>query len=481
VPIFSTVLPPLVDYPNHMARMHLLTEGGNAYYAVRWAPLPDLAVDLIVPALARAMPLALAGKLFLVITFALIAGGTLWLNRVAGRCWHVWPLLAFLLLYNRSFLWGFLNYLFGLGLAVCGLALWLVLEDRPVWLRVVASSTAALACFFSHVAAFGVYALVVFGVEIGPALGELRSGRYRALGRRVAIAAPQIAIPASLLLWVVPAEPSGQIVYGQIWRKADMLFSVFDNYSRPFDIACFALFLLLVGGLAWRRQLACHPRLGGAALMILAAYLVLPNQIFSGSGLDHRLPPALFLVLIAATTPRLGDRRFGAAIAVVVIAVFAVRTAVIETVWLRADAVYADDIAAIDRLPQGAKLAVAYPARAVNAGGIPQLHAATLAAWRREAFVPTLFAFPTQQPIALRAPYEALAAATSPTELWSAFVDGDAAARIRIAPLLQNYDFIVFADRDAVVLPEYRCLRALPSPSNFRLYALEHAASCAEP
>jgi hypothetical protein len=33
-PVFSTVLPPLVDYPNHLTRMHLLAEGGDAFYSV---------------------------------------------------------------------------------------------------------------------------------------------------------------------------------------------------------------------------------------------------------------------------------------------------------------------------------------------------------------------------------------------------------------------------------------------------------------
>ena len=68
VPIFSTVLPPLADYPNHLARFYLLAQGGNEYYAVRWAPLPNLAGDVIVPALAHAMPLGLAAKVFLVTT-----------------------------------------------------------------------------------------------------------------------------------------------------------------------------------------------------------------------------------------------------------------------------------------------------------------------------------------------------------------------------------------------------------------------------
>jgi hypothetical protein len=117
VPLFSTVLPPLFDYPNHLARLYLLMEGGNAFYAVRWEPLPNLAQDLIVPPLAGLMPLDLAAKLFLVMVFGLIAGGAIWLNRVATGAWRFWPLLAFLLLYNRIFLWGFVNYLFGIGVA----------------------------------------------------------------------------------------------------------------------------------------------------------------------------------------------------------------------------------------------------------------------------------------------------------------------------------------------------------------------------
>jgi len=43
------------------------------------------------PVLARAMPLAIAGKLFLTLSFALIAGGTLGLNRIATGRWRLWP------------------------------------------------------------------------------------------------------------------------------------------------------------------------------------------------------------------------------------------------------------------------------------------------------------------------------------------------------------------------------------------------------
>jgi hypothetical protein len=476
-PLFSTVLPPLVDYPNHLARLQLIASGGNAFYAVRWAPLPDLAADLVVPALARAMPLELAGKLFLALSFALLAGGTLWLNRVISGRWRWWPLLAFALLYNRSFLWGFINYLFGLGVALCGVALWLALDERR-WLRVPISAAVALACFFSHIAAFGIYALAVAGVELPPVLSLVRARRFGGAAERIALAGIQFVAPAIIVFGFEPAAPSGPLGFA-FWRKFDLLFSVFDNYSRPFDIACFVLFLGLIGALAWRRHLAIAPRLGMAVAIVAAAYLLLPNQIFSGSGADHRVPVALFLLLIAATAPAAALRRRTAlTVGLAAAAIFGARMAAIEAVWLKSDTLYTADIMVIDSLPRGAKLAVAFPPREIGAGGIPQLHVATLAAARRAAFVPTVFAYATQQPLALRPPYDALAAATSPALLWAGFVDAAAAAQAQAALALRDYDFVVFAGRDPFTVAARPCLEKLPSPQWFQLFALRHDQAC---
>jgi hypothetical protein len=474
-PLFSTVLPPLVDYPNHLARLQLIAAGGDEFYAVRWALLPDLAADLAVPVLALKMPLELAGKVFLVLSFALLAGGALWLNRIASGRWRWWPLLAFALLYNRSFLWGFINYLFGLGFALCGLALWLALDERR-WLRAPVSAAVALACFFSHFAAFGIYTLTIAGVELPPVLSLLRTRHYSTAAERVAVAAAQFIVPAIVFIGFAPHANDGAISFA-FWRKFDLLFSVFDNYSRPFDILCFVLFIGLIGTLAWRRYLSIAPRLGVALALVAAAYILLPNQVFSGSGADHRVAVALFLLLIATIWPsRSPPRRVALALGMAAGLIFAARMAVIETMWLRSDAIYAADIAAIDTLPRGAKLAVAFPAREVSAGGIPQLHVATLAAARRGAFVPTVFAYATQQPLVLRPPYATLAAATSPVQLWAACIDDGAAAQS--SAMVQGYDFIVFADRDPFTVAVRPCFERLPSPPIFQLFALRHDQNC---
>lgn len=478
-PVFSTVLPPLLDYPNHLARMHLLAEGGDAFYCVRWAALPNLAEDLIVPPLARVIPLEIAAKLFLVMIFALLAGGVVWLNRVAAGRWRLWPLLAFLLLYNRIFLWGFLNYLFGIGIALCGAALWLALEKTRAWLQILLSSLVALACFISHIAAFGFYALVILGIEAAPAAAELRTRQWPALGRRAAIAAAQFAAPLVLFFSGLRGA-EGNISYPAIWRKADLLFSVFDNYDRAFDLVSFGAFLALLAWLACVRRLGLVSRLGWATGFVFVAYLLLPSQIFGGSGTDHRLPTALFLLLIAATAPRFPGRRVAAAVGVSAALLLVVRLGVIERVWQQADRIYSADLVGIDALPRGAKLAIAHPADLFHVAPVPEVHLAALAISRREAFVPTLFAIPGQQPIVLKPDLAGSAAAAQPQRLWQVLV-GSETDNDHLPAELGRYDFIAVTDRRPIPQLWNRCLAPFFVQPTFQIYEIIHDRGCIDP
>jgi hypothetical protein len=479
VPLFSTVLPPLFDYPNHLARLHLLLEGGNAFYAVRWGPLPNLAQDLIVPPLTGVIPLDLASKLFLVMVFGLITGGATWLNRVATGAWRVWPLLSFLLLYNRIFLWGFVNYLFGIGVALGGMALWLALEPRRSWVRVLASSIVALLCYFSHIAALGFYALVILGLEARPAITELRARQWAVLGRRIGTVGMQFVLPAVLFLPYWHGAATGGVSYADFWRKADLVFSVFDNYDRVFDIACFALFLSLLGWLIWTRRLSLVPRLGWAICIVFTSYILMPSQMYGGSGVDHRLPIAWFLLLIASSAPRFPSRRVATAVAIVAGSMLVIRLVVIEHVWRRADEIYSADLIGIDALPRGIKLAVAIPPDGIHLVSVPEVHLPVLAISRREAFVPTLFAYPGQQPIALQPSYAALADAAPPQLFWTDLTGDDTAEITQLLPVLQQYDYVVLTGGGPVDVPPNRCLAKFYRQPSFQIFAVLHDPGCA--
>ena len=187
--------------------------------------------------------------------------------------------------------------------------------------------------------------------------------------------------------------------------------------------------------------------------------------------------PAIFLLLVSASAPVL-PRRADLAIGLAIAAIFLLRMAAIERVWLEASRLYSADLAALDLLPEHAKLAVAFLPRDIHAEAIPELHVATLAAARREAFVPTVFAYASQQPLAVRPPYDALAGATSPNWIWDGFVEGDATKREAAAAVLKDYDFVVFADRDPFKVPANACLSPLPSPPRFQLFRLTHDKGC---
>ncbi len=467
---------PIQDYPNHLARMHiLLNHDASAalerFYEIHWAPLPNLALDLIVPELGRAMPLDWAGRAFIAMGFALTAGGAVLLHAALFQRLALWPLLAFLFLYDRLLLLGVLNYLFGLGLALVGFAAWLALHQRPTLPRIVVSSLFATVVYLAHLFAFAIYGLLVLGYELGQLLRRREDGASRAT-RALAIAAAQAVVP--LVLFFSAPHAGGEIFFGNQLRKLYLLFSVFDDYSRPFDIASF---VLVFGAylVAWRQGLLrIAPAMVGPLLALAVAYLLAPNMVMTAASVDRRLPIAFVLVLIAATRPteHASERlRLFAFIAAALL--FVGRMTVVMQNWRQSDRLYAQVLPAFDTIPAGSRIAVAYPPSAVNlrTGATPILHVPTYAVIARDAFVPSLFAMRTQQPVRFAAGYEELAAAASPRQLWETLVLGAPAPPL-LASALEQFDFVCLVDHDPFVLAQTAGLEPVWERPSFKLYRL---------
>ncbi len=475
LPVLSCDTLPLFDYPNHLARMHILVAIAHSaplqrYYEIVWRPLPNLAMDLTVPPLARLMPLAWAGKVFVLLTLFLLAGGAAALNRVLFGRWSAWSCLAFLLLYSRTLLWGFLNYLFGLGLGLFALALWIALARRGAAVRIAVGAVLALMLFFAHLLACGLYGVLVAGHAAGVAWGR-RALPRQALSELLIAGLPFAPVLAILVL-VTPGSAGGTVAYGSMLRKIDLLFSVFDNYNRPFDVICFVLVVLALLLAFWRRWMRLAPSMTAPLALLGLAYLAMPSQLATASGADHRMPVMMGLVLLAssrwtAPSPRGGRLFLGAALLL-----FLLRLGVVAFHWQASDRVYAELLPALDRLPPGSRLAVAYPPDALNSQPTPLVHFPALAVVRRDAFVPTLFAFPTQQPLALRPAWRSLRDRLPPDRLWSAFIAGgpplDGAERAALA----GYDHVVFVGRAPFLAPSAPPLLPVFAAPRFALFAV---------
>src|SRR5689334_23138024 len=171
IPIATHSLPPLSDYINHLARTHVIDAIGtdsnlSRYYTIEWQIIPNLMIDLIVPALHRFMSVYLAGQIFTIIAFVLIGSGTLAFGRALNGHWSPVPLIALPLLYNGVLLVGVMNYIFGIGLALWALASWIMLREQAWPWRLAASTLFAIVLFVCHLFAAGVYGLGLLALEL---------------------------------------------------------------------------------------------------------------------------------------------------------------------------------------------------------------------------------------------------------------------------------------------------------------------------
>ncbi|HKT34034.1 MAG TPA: hypothetical protein VJR03_04330 [Nitrospira sp.] len=395
-PIFLASIPPLADYPNHLARVYILDNLGRVpelalYYRDVSAAQPNLTFDCIVSWLARIMSLEMAGKVFLALTITAMVAGVVALHRALHARTSLWPLLSLFFVYNRLFLWGFVGYLFALGIAIAAFAGWVALHRRPVIRMVMATGLATL-LYLGHLYAFGVYVLCIVGYEFTVLWDGRRPTVQAVFG---AVAATVQFVPALyLFLFVSPtSDAAGETHWGSLWRKLEAPANLLFNYHLAFDLACLAILasVVLVGLV--RRHLVVNRLMIGPLVLLFTAFVLMPDQFFSSYGADKRLPIAIALVAIAASEWR--SWKWYRLIAVSLSAVFLLRMALIAAVWIEANATYSDYMTAIERVPYGAKLMVivAHPSQR-SLPPIPVFEIANMAIIYRHAFVPSLFAFP---------------------------------------------------------------------------------------
>src|SRR5580700_11877844 len=90
-PLFLVEIPPVLDYPNHMARIYVLAHAAtdpvlSKMYAQHWAIIPDLAIDIITPWTLSFLPLHVAGRLVLALALLLpVLGAAVYSRVLFGR------------------------------------------------------------------------------------------------------------------------------------------------------------------------------------------------------------------------------------------------------------------------------------------------------------------------------------------------------------------------------------------------------------
>jgi hypothetical protein len=507
-PLLWASVPPLVDYPNHLARMWILVHRTEIPqlardYVVHWRILPDLAMDFVVPALSMAMPVELAGRVFIALTMLGLIAGTATLHRVLHGRFSVWPVWSVLFIYNAVLFWGFLGCLFAIAVYLFTFSGWIATREWRMVPRILLFSAAGALLFLLHLFAFGLYGLSVSSYELGCRL----AGRRLPLKSLAWCAVISLQFVPGLVLWYMSLGDvaSAYTTYGGLANKVYALFAPVDfGFSAaPLDRGIWlgvSVFLLLA---ARRAALTLVPvmRLPLAAMLVAA---VLMPYYANGSALaDIRLPVTLPFVILASTQFAVSQKGLARLLGGTGLVFFGLRIWTVSESWKDYDSWFNEFRAASAVIAPGARLLIVQakiPQDNAIAGhqrrlpGVPAAlatlqpavfwHMGALAVIDRSAFFPYLFTQATPLDVASRNRdvSQSLGGAVTPEDL-AMSVDPrsakslDAVRDIFGQPLYwrdwqETFDYALWIDVGAKPEPRLTQLRPLASGGVFEIYQI---------
>ena len=474
-PLFLAAIPPLTDYPNHLARAYVLADGAQdptlaQIYAARWRVIPNLALDLVMAPLLRILPLYMAGRVVLAGALLLPMLAVALYNRALFRRVTVWPLVSALVAYNGAFLLGLVNFLFAVSAAFATAALWIAWRERAPRITVIMAALGAVVVFFCHLTGLPVLLVLIGAYECDRWL-VVNEGPVELVRTRVM---PMIGVflPCVVLYRLSPTAAASGATERISWLvKPYLLLASVINYGVFLDVVS-GCFLLLLLGVALKQGWLIMPRVTRIAVATMAALVLLaPFRVKGGAYLDFRFAVVLALILIAGIGQTAALGRRAPAVLLCVVGLFAIRYAVLVGAWRHQDADLAAIRQAVQAVPAASRVLIvtadqadapdywAGAPRNRTLGGIVPAneHMAAVALIERKAFFQTFFADPTQQPVAVLPPYRASA---SPTASWgapsySALGQADLGPWLRAAhPYLvgwwKRFDYVLVLNAEAV-------------------------------
>ncbi|HEY0222878.1 MAG TPA: hypothetical protein VGC38_00010 [Pseudolabrys sp.] len=485
-PVLLTPIPAMVDYPNHLARMYLIARDGtpdaNPFYQIVWALYPNLAMDLIIPQIARAIGVEQAARLFLLVSQVLIVSGAMAIERVVKGRVQIAGFVALMFLYCLPFAWGFLNFEFALGVALWGVAAMLRVQERGWLTRFGVNLFFVVALFAAHFFALGIY-----GATLG--FYELWRAWSRKAVAQAALRLALLAVPVVAMLAIMQLAGGGVGGEGTSWffaYKPLWLFRIMSGYSLTVSSACVVLLLGFIYVAAKQGLLKFAP--GGLWLAIGFGilYCAMPSRLFDTSFVDFRILAAAALILPAFCTPTLPTARWKLAALACAGVITLANLAVVGFVWRSYRADYAAMIRSFGKIERGSSVLTGDS----GPGDDPPFHdlteypiyyAPTLAAHYANAFVPGLFTAAGKQPVRVGPIAERLAipyGGPVPVAILAGIAAGKTGAGVPayIKSWPQDYDYLyVLGPRIPNPMPDL--LEELDRAVRFTLYRIRRKSS----
>jgi len=434
-PLTLVDVPPVLDYPNHLARYFVLTNSDDVIlskmYQPHWTILPNLGMDVLGVLVLHIADVHVGGRILLGLSLLAPVFGVVIYHRVVFRRYSYWPLASGLIAYNGIFFLGLMNFLLSLGLALIGGAAWIALHRSGYfWVRMAVGAFATVVIFFSHIFGVMLFALLIGGDEI-EYFRKIRPPGTAPVGQLLSAAiATFVALTPAFALYLSSPLDDAAAALGD-WYGIPKLWRILTPFmTTNADLTILTAFMVFVALTLGRRKLAFAPGIPLIVGVLFIAFIVAPFSIKSGTLIAERFALMMGLLVLDSIQPCLSSRDAaftGSALAVLIF----VRSIYVGTTWIDHRRDLADVRAAIAHVQPGSRVLVARgqpgyltdvlpPERALP--GVYRLdgNVAALLVIERKAFWPLLFADPIQQPLVVKPPFDRIAHPLAEPVEWKA-------------------------------------------------------------
>lgn len=409
LPLFYTLVPPLEDYPNHLARMFALSnlpvnEALARFYEAHWAPIPNLIMDLVVPPLVPFFGVYTAGRIFIGLTLLLMLLGPMMLHRALYGRWSAWPLVGGLFVYNGFLFVGLMNYLFGVGVAVFGLGTWVMLVRKPIVMRALVSFAFCGILYVCHLSALGLYGLGIASFELWRLWSE-KPWRLKAF----AASAAALGVPFLPFLYLLRESPTWGLSREIVWEAQGKFDAVTQFFSVYSDLTDMPLLILMGAALYYavhRSLIRIHPAGIVVAVVLSLAFFAMPRVAFGSWMADQRLVVGIFFLTLGFVSVDLRKLENNHAFFAICLVAIAFRVVDVSVNWSAISQPLLEMRNSLRALKPGSRLLVA-EADEPDTGAMSAAlsHAPNLAVIERSALVSRLFVVPGKQILHARADY----------------------------------------------------------------------------
>jgi hypothetical protein len=431
VPFLLVEVPPLLDYPNHLARMVVLASPHDPILSLfarpRWGIIPDLGIDVVLPPLLHLLPVHVAGRIVVAFIVLLPVLGAVAYSRAAfGQCsW--WALGVSLVAYNEPLLLGFLNFTASLGLALLLAAAWITWRDTRPALIAAATAVGAIVIFFCHLMGLVCLAVLLSAFE-AERIWRRSPPMLPNAARSFAMLAAVFGAPVFLYARSPFAPVGGDTEFRSLHDKILALLVPFINYHLTLDIITAIAVAVFVAACLLTRLCRFAAGSSIAIAVFLLLFAVAPGAAKGGQNIDIRFIVMAALLLFAGILPQRLPRMMAFGCAAVFVGLFAARMTILAMVWHASAADIADLRSIITAVPPGSAVFIASVTpeetpqywnnaprwRRLSNGQREDIHMPALLMIERRAFWPFLFDEISQQPIEKRLKYRILGERANP-------------------------------------------------------------------